>query len=64
MIKVKNSDGREIDFDAAALLMDDDLREQVYFEWTEDEQAFFDRYCILHRLHFDEDFVPDTNGAW
>lgn len=56
MIKVKNEYGVEIDFEAAAMLMDDDIREQLHMEGFDNEQDFFDAYCKAHEEAFHDEF--------
>lgn len=48
--------GKQIDFQAAVALMDDDLREQAHRIVLNDEQAFFECYCSLHQEKFGQDF--------
>jgi hypothetical protein len=56
--------GQMFDADAVANLMDGDLREELNSNgvWDQEtpqqqEQAFVDAYCRLHREKFGEDFV-------
>ena len=52
---VINPYGLEIDWDAAGVLMDDDIREEVHAELAPcTPQAFFDRYCQLHEERYGE----------
>lgn len=67
MIKVRNEygTGSEIDFDAATNIMDGTLREIVYNNRYDEPQAFFNAYCILHKVVFLEEFEPNKkNGNW
>jgi hypothetical protein len=50
--------GKEFDADAAASLMDDELREELHSskDWAS-EQEFFDAYVAAHAAKFGEDFV-------
>lgn len=48
--------GKQIDFAAAAALMDDDLRERAHQIVINDEQAFLDCYCSLHAEKYGEEF--------
>lgn len=51
-------DGIEIDFEAAANLMDDEIRENLHNELAPcSDQAFFDAYRDAHYAKFDEIFV-------
>lgn len=49
--------GRQVDFDAAVNLMDDELREQLHAQGIESEQAFADAYAEAHAEKFGETFV-------
>lgn len=49
---------REIDFDAAVNLMDDELREALNGQFEEgQEQTFLDAYVIAHAKKFGEEFA-------
>lgn len=48
--------GKQIDFQAAVALMDDEIREQAHQLVTGDEQVFLDCYCSLHERKFGEEF--------
>lgn len=49
--------GREVDYDAAVNLMDDEIRERLHSNpELETEQAFLDAYCIEHERAFRDDF--------
>jgi len=64
--KVINEYGKEIDFDAAVNIMDDDLREQLNNELAPcTNQKFFEAYAKAHLEKFDEEFEPNkANPAW
>ena len=64
--KVINEYGKEIDFDAAVNLMDDDIREQLHDELAPcTPQVFFDAYVSAHEKKFGEDWVLDNpNPVW
>ena len=65
MNTVKNQYGREIDFDAAVNIMDDEVREQTAASGCVNHQAFFDVYCYYHLIRFGEDFEPNKeNPVW
>lgn len=65
MNMVKNQYGREIDFDAAVNIMDDEVREQVVATDCDDDQDFFDVYCGYHLAKFGEIFEPNKeNPVW
>ena len=63
MTKVTDINGRDIDFDAAVMLMDDEIREALH-DKVDDPQAFLEEYARRHAEKFDEDFAPYTGGAW
>lgn len=56
MSTVKGANGKEINFQAAVALMDDEVREQAHALVINDEQAFFECYCSLHEEKFGEVF--------
>lgn len=48
----------QVDYDAAVILMDDDLREQLHAELAPcTEQEFFDEYVELHFERYGEEFT-------
>lgn len=58
MSKVVDWDGREIYFDAAVSLMDDDIREELYEELSPcSDQRFFNAYLEQHYADFGEEFT-------
>ena len=60
MKTVINSFGIEIDFDAAVVLMDEDIREELAFELAPcTDQEFFDAYCKAHEEAFGEAWELD-----
>ena len=61
MKKVQNtSRTRWLSFQAAVLLMDDDIREELHEEMAPcSEQEFFDAYCARHLAKYDQVFGPD-----
>jgi len=63
---VINQYGKEIDFDAAVNIMDDDLREQLNNELAPcTNQKFFEAYANAHLEKFDEEFEPNkANPVW
>ena len=63
---VINAHGKEIDFDAAVNIMDDDLREKIHAELAPcTDQEFFDAYAKAHLKKFSEEFEPNkTNPVW
>ena len=64
-MKVTNTNGVEIDFDAAVGMMDDELREQLHAEGYETEQEFFTAYEAAHLQKFGEEWeVSKANPVW
>lgn len=50
-------DGKEVDFDAAVNLMDDEIREAIAEQGNfADEQAFVNAYAAHHAMKFNEVF--------
>ena len=65
MAKIINASGREIDFDAAAILMDNDISASFEHGDGLTEQEFFDVYCLEHRRKYGEEFEPNKkNPTW
>ena len=54
--KVINKAGKEIDFQAAVELMDDDIREALHSEGYETEQEFFAAYEAAHAAKYGEEW--------
>lgn len=46
MKTIKDYNGNKIDFEAAVMLMDDEIREQLHAEGIEDEQEFYEEFEI------------------
>ena len=65
-MNVKDCYGNEVNFEAAAELMDDELREELHQELAPcTAQEFFDAYAKAHAEKFDgEEFAPYYNLAW
>ena len=63
---VINQYGKELNFDSAVNLMDDDIREQIHNDMTPcTNQVFFDAYVKAHAKKFGEDWVlDDQNPVW
>ena len=58
MSKVVDWDGREVDFDAAVALMDDDIREELAAELAPcSDQRFFNAYLEQHYADYGEEFT-------
>lgn len=67
MTTATNINGQTIDFEAAAALMDDEIREHMHDNYEpgfDDPQAFLTEYARRHRERFGEDFAPYHGGAW
>lgn len=65
-MKVTNTFGIEIDFDAAVNLMDADIRETVSSRLAPcEEQEFFEEYCKAHEETYAEEFeLAKRNPIW
>jgi hypothetical protein len=58
MSKVVDWDGREVDFDAAVALMDDDIREELHEELSPcSDQRFFNAYLEQHYADYGVEFT-------
>ena len=66
MTTATNAIGQTIDMEAAAMLMDDELREDIVFsaEFDEDPTGFLAEYARRHQEKFGEEFAPYVGGAW
>jgi len=54
------SSGKQMDFDAAVQLMDDEVRESIHEVGTyHDQQSFMDQYSAAHAQKFGEQFAPN-----
>ena len=56
MKTIKDYNGNKIDFEAAVMLMDDEIREQLHGTGIEDEQEFYNAYCEKHYEKYKEEF--------
>ena len=54
MKTIKDYNGNKIDFEAAVMLMDDEIREQIHAKGIEDEQEFYNAYCEKHYEKYNE----------
>lgn len=63
---VINKAGTEINFDAAAILMDDDIREELHNTGLyDDPQEFFTAYEKAHEERFGEEWaLSDSNPQY
>lgn len=58
MRMVVDWDGREVDYDSAVALMDDDIREGLHSVLAPcSEQGFFDAYLNAHYVKYGEFFT-------
>ena len=48
MKRIKDYNGNTIDFEAAVMMMDDEIREELHAQGIEDEQEFYNAYCDKH----------------
>lgn len=64
MTAATNSTGQTIDLDAAAQIMDNDIRETLAAEGIDDPTEFLRRYAEAHKAKFGEEFAPYAGGAW
>lgn len=65
-MNVINMNGTEIDFDAAAVLMDDEIREELNFELAPcTEQEFYSAYEKAHVEKYGEEWeLSKANPCW
>ena len=65
-MKIINQHGKEIDYFAAAMLMNDDLCEELHMAIAPcKEQEFWTKYCKRHLEKYGEEFEPDkANPVW
>ena len=66
MSNVTNRNGKELDFEAATILMDDDLREELHMSLAPcAEQDFFSAYEVKHEEKFGEEWeLSNANPTW
>lgn len=64
-MKVINANGKEIDFDSAVTMMDDEIRERLHAEGYETEQEFFTAYEKAHAEKYGEEWeLSKANPVW
>lgn len=63
---VVNLNGKQLDYEAAVQVMDDDLREELHGELAPcTEQEFFTAYELAHARRFGEEWeLSKANPAW
>lgn len=63
-----NAKGQTIDMDAAAMLMDAEIRESLNSSIVKlginNETDFLAAYAAAHEAKFGEEFAPYVGGAW
>lgn len=66
MSNVKNEYGKELDFDTAVILMDDEIRESLHTALAPcTNQQFFDAYAKAHEEKFGEEWeLAKANPQW
>lgn len=65
-MKVINANGTEINYDAAVVYMDDDIRDELHIELAPcTEQEFFSAYEKAHAEKFGEEWeLSKANPCW
>ena len=61
---VTNGNGEVLDFDAAVMLMDDDIREELNKQDFQSEQDFFTAYENAHAGKYGEWELSKSNPVW
>lgn len=62
---VKNYWGKEVDYEQAMHLADQELCEELNAKMAPcTDQCFFDAYAEAHYNKYGEDFAPYVGGAW
>ena len=63
---VTNEFGKELDYEAAVNLMDDDIREELHMQLAPcTDQQFFDAYAKAHEQKFGEEWeLAKANPQW
>lgn len=60
-----DENGNPVDFDAAVMLMDDDIREELHSEIAPcSKQEFLEAYAARHEEKYGEGFIPYVGGTW
>jgi hypothetical protein len=63
--KVRDTHGKEVNFEAAARLMDPLLFQQLQSHASyPDKQSLFEAYAQAHARKFSQSFAPFTGGRW
>ena len=61
---VRNQLGKLIDYDAAEMMMDAEICEELHYMAPCSNQKFYNAYCEKHKEKYNEDFAPDVGLAW
>lgn len=63
---VTNEYGDELDYEAACMFMDDEIRERLHCEMVPCKaQEFFDAYCKEHeKEHVEPFFLAEEHPVW
>jgi hypothetical protein len=62
---VLDENGDPVNYEAAVILMDDDLREKLQMKLSPcSRQEFFDEYAKAHQEKYNEGFAPAVGGEW
>jgi hypothetical protein len=67
MTTVKDHKGRDINYEAAVNLMDNEIREDIHSsgDFDGDPQGFLEEYARRHEMKFSgEGFATYVGGAW
>lgn len=65
LARVRDANGREVNFNAAKRLMDAALIEELHSAGGyHDNQTFFEAYARAHVRKFSQSFAPFTGGRW
>ena len=56
MKTIKDYNGNNIDSEAAVILIDDQISEQLHGTRIQDEQEFYNAYCEKHYEKYNEEF--------
>lgn len=60
-----DANGDTQDFEAAAALMDDTIRENLHADIAPcSPQKFIEEYSKIHEEKYGEEFAPYSGGAW
>ena len=63
MKTIKDYNGNKIDFEAAVMQMDDEIREQLHGTGIEDEQELYNAYCEKHYEKYTKNLKSKSKRA-